>query len=363
MVLKFSVNIKQLKSLGLVSLGLLLCQSLPSYGAQQVVHTVPEVRGTVKLLRGKQRPQPVWVGMSLRSTDRLQLVRGSSVRVRCHNRSKLQLQVPGTFSVAQGCKDNGKVPPSRSTRSPTRGADDPKRPYLLSPRETKIVESQPLLSWNPVAGMLRYRVEVSGLGWTWTKEVSQPEVRYSGTEALQPGMRYRVKIQGSKEGLFSNDPIVGFSLLDRETVAQVNAELAALQQEPLGAEAMVLELAQVEQSYELYGAAIARLNQWPAQDNQSAAVEKLLGDLYWQVGLPRLAQHHYTRAQALMKRDRNSLGLAEVLSRLAELEREVGELKKAIAWLEAAKPIYQALGDREQVKAIEVTLTDLRQRV
>jgi hypothetical protein len=352
------------KFLFLASFGLLLCEPLPSYGAEAALHAVPAVSGNVKLLRGKLKPQPLKVGMSLRSTDKLVLAKGSSVRVRCQNRSRWQPKAPGTFSVATGCKVPEKVQISTSSRIDTRsGADDPTRPYLISPRETKIVGFQPLLRWNPVVGISRYQVEVSGPGVAWTAEVSQPEVRYGGKETFQPGMRYRVRVKGTEEKIFSNEVITGFSLLDATTVKQVKDEIEALQREQLSSEAEVLELAYLEQSYELYSAAIDRLNQWVAQGNQSAAVEKLLGDLYWQVELPRLARRHYSTAQKLMNQDKNRLGEAEVLSQLGEIDRGLGQLKEAIAWLEAAKPVYQALEDGEQVQAIEVRLADLRERV
>jgi hypothetical protein len=351
------------KFLFLASFGLLLCEPLPSRGAEAALHAVPAVSGNVKLLRGKLKPQLLKVGMSLRSTDKLLLAKGSLVRVRCQNRSRWQPKAPGTFSVATGCKVPKEVQTSSSRLMPTRSSDDPSRPYLISPRETRIVDPQPLLRWNPVVGMLRYQVEVSGPGVAWTAEVSQPEVRYGGKETFQPGMRYRVRVKGTEEEIFSNEVITGFSLLDATTVKQVKGEIEALQREQLSSEAEVLELAYLEQSYELYSAAIDRLSQWVAQGNQSAAVEKLLGDLYWQVELPRLARRNYSTAQKLMNQDKNRLGEAEVLSQLGEIDRALGQLKEAIAWLEAAKPIYQALEDGEQVQAIEVRLADLRERV
>jgi hypothetical protein len=345
--------------------GTLWVTPLASLATERSFNLVSEVKGEVWVLRGSRKPWRLAAGANLRRTDKLKLGNSSAVRVRCSNLVSWSPKTVGIVSVDQGCGTTGRtvLTPTNESRIPTRGTDDPTQPYLVSPRNTYIMNSQPLLRWNPVAGMQRYRVEVSGPGVVWTTEVRQPQVRYGGTQVFQPGMRYRVKIQGSDEGPLSNDPITGFSILDSTTAARVNAELAALQREPLSSEAAVLELAHVERSYELYGAAIDRLNQWVAQGNRSAAIEKLLGDLYWQIDLPWLARQHYITAQELMKRDYNQVGQAEVLSQLAELEWGLGALKKAIAWLEAAKPIYKELGDQEQVRAIEAKLTDLRQRV
>jgi hypothetical protein len=357
-----------LRGLGLLvwlASGTLWVKPLASLGAERSFHLVSEVKGEVWVLRDSRKPWHLGVGADLRSTDKLKLGNGGAVRVRCPNLVRWSPKTVGIFSVEQGCGTTGRMvlKPTNEDRSPTRGTDDPTRPYLISPRETDIIDPQPLLRWNPVAGMKRYQVEISESDVQWKTEVSQPKVQYSGNQAFHPGMRYRVKIKGSHEGSFLNDAVTGFSLLDSTTVKQVNADLAALQREQSSSEAAVLELAHVERSYGLYSAAIDRLSQWTNRGSRSAAVEKLLGDLHWQVALPRLARQRYTIARELMKRDNNRLGEAEVLNQLAEVDRMLGKLKTAIAWLEEAKPIYQEIEDLKQVILIESTLIDLRKRV
>jgi hypothetical protein len=348
-----------------VGFSLYWVEPLAGLGAERGFHLVSAVKGRVWVLRGQQNPWPLGVGTDLRSTDKLKLDKNSEVRVLCPNLVSWNLKSMGTFVVDQGCRVTKRIvlKPTNEDRIPSRGSDDATRPYLLGPRDTKILEAQPLLRWNPVDGIQRYSVKVSGPGVEWTTEVSQSQVRYNGKEVLQPGIRYRVSIKGTKEGSLANDDITGFSLLDRATVAQVKAEISILQKEGINSEAKILELAHLERSYELYEAAIVRLNQWLSQGNQSAAVQQLLGDLYWQIKLPRLAEQYYRTAQKLMQQNKNTWGEAEALNRLGKLGWELGQIKAAIAYLEAAKPVYQELADLDQVRAIEARLADLRQRV
>jgi hypothetical protein len=362
------MRLRLLHSLSLlvwVASGTLWGKPLASLGAERSFHLVSEVKGEVWVLRGSRKPWRLVVGADLRSTDKLKLGNSSAVRVRCQNLVRWRPKTVGVFSVEQGCGMTGPMvlKPTNADRSPTRGGDDPTRPYLIGPRETKIVDSQPLLRWNPVAGMPRYRVEVSGPGVDWTTEVIQPQVRYSGTQVFQPGMRYRVKIQGRDEGPLSNDPITGFSLLDRKTVAQVNAELAVLQRDSFSSEAAVLELAHVERSYELYGSAIDRLEPWLSQGNKSAAGYQLLGDLYRQVGLHKLARERYITGLLLMQRDGNLAGQAAVLESLGQVDLGLVRRKEALDWFEAAHKAYQNLGDGEQVQAVEKVLVDLKGKI
>jgi hypothetical protein len=349
-----------------VMVGCLFSFSLPAYAGGEGLYLVAEVNGNVSVQVDGRKFRPAKVGDQLKSADKLSVGKGGRAKVLCQNAVIWPAQTVGTFFVSQGCQANGRAifKSANLDRIPTRSGNNSDVPYVISPRNSRLIGSEVLLRWNPVGGK-KYRVSVTGLNLNWETTVDQSQVMYSGRKALKPGMRYRVIVTAENGASSQSDGVTGFSILNRDSVEvrQIKADIAALQQQDLSEEAQVLALAHLERSNELYESAIDRLEKWLKNGKQSAMGSKLLGDLYWQVGLPGLAREHYTMAQKLMSQDKNQMGEAEVLRQLGVLERGAGELKAAIARLEAAKLIYQSVEDSVSVREIEVTLADLKKRI
>jgi hypothetical protein len=328
-------------------------------------HLVTESQGDVKLQRKGQKVQPVHVGDRLRTTDKLLLGKGGRAKVLCQNLAKWSPKTVGSFEVATGCKVSGRsvLQSVNSDRIPTRSSNDPKIPYIISPRNTTVIESELWLKWNPVAGAKSYRVLVTGPDVNWETTVTQSHVAYGGT-TLKPKMRYRVMVTAESGESSKSDVVTGFERLDDVALTQLKSDITAvLEQKDLSEEATVLAIAHLERSNELYGSAIDRLEMWLARGNKSAAVSQLLGELYRQVGLPGLARDHYVVGLEMMRRDGNLAGHAEVLNSLGQVDRDSDLLKAAIGWLEEAQKLYRELGDGERVQQLEKELTDLRKRV
>jgi hypothetical protein len=342
------------------------CLGLPVSANDGSFHLVTESQGDAKLQRKGQKVQPVHVGDRLRTTDRLLLGKGGRVKILCQNLTKWIPNTVGSFEIAKGCKMNGRsvLRSTNRDRILSRSSNDPKIPYIISPRNTSIIELKPLLKWNPVKGSKSYRVSVTGPDVNWETTVSQSQVMYGGNAPLKSGIRYRVIVTAESGETSTSDSVTGFERLDDDTVARLKANIMMVtDQKDINEEAAVLALAHLERSNELYVAAIERLTHWVAQGNQSAAVQQLLGNLYWQMGLSRPAREHYVTAQNLMQQDQNLLGEAEVLSQLGEVAQSLGQLKEAITWLEGTQKLYRELDDEEQAKVIEEKLINLRERI
>jgi hypothetical protein len=348
----------------LIGVGCLLGQSLPASAGDDGFHMVTGVKGNVQVQRQGQKNQQVFFGYRLKTTDKLLLGKGGTATVLCQNIRLATVQQPGTFEVAKICQASGRavlqvIDPNRI---PTRSSNDRTIPYIISPRNTAVVEAKPLLRWNPVVGSKSYRVSVTGAEMKWETTVKQSQVVYGG-EPLKSGVRYRMTVTAEKGESSESDVVTGFSRSDDAAVKQVNADIKELQQQDLSEEAQVLAVAHLERSNGLYAGAIERLERWLNQGNKSAAGYQLLGNLYWQVGLPELARARYVAALPLMKQVNNLTGETEILSNLGQVDRVLDRLKEAIAWLESARKSYQYLDDTDRVREIEVQLADLKKRV
>jgi hypothetical protein len=358
-------SLRRLGALVLAVSGLWWFEPLTGLATGSGFNLATQVKGEVWVLRDQRKPWKLRVGHYLWTTDSLRVTQGSLAQVLCQNASLWNPKAVGTFAVNQGCRATGRMvlKPTNGDRTPTRSSNDPTLPYVISPRNTVILEAQPLLRWNPVARVKRYQVRVNGPGVDWQTKVSQSQVMYGGKQVFQPGMRYRVTVTVEDGKSLQGDGAVGFSVLDGAAVARVKADILGLQRQNLGGESQVLSIAHLERSNELYSAAIDLLDAWLKKGNKSAAVSQLAGDLNRQVGLPGLARDNYVVGLEMMRRDGNLAGQAEVLNSLGQVDRDLGRLKEAIGWFEEAQKRYRELGDEERVQQLEKELTDLRERV
>ena len=146
--------------------------------------------------------QPISVGTSVNSSDTLILTKGASAQVQCTNLDLWQLVSPGEFPISQGCPFSSRPilrrPDTNTTF--TRAGNNPKQPYPISPRNTKVFTNRPKLRWNQVAGVTNYQVRLFGPpGFEWEdKNINQPHIIYSGDKPLNYGDRYWFTVTGEK---------------------------------------------------------------------------------------------------------------------------------------------------------------------
>ncbi|BAY35688.1 hypothetical protein NIES2111_00040 [Nostoc sp. NIES-2111] len=338
----------------------------PGLSQQNSLNFISEVKGDVKIQRsGRKNHQKAYGGELLDSSDSLRLGKGASTKVVCNNLSIWNIKSPGKFSVSSGCPSTGKPVLIRngSERAPTRAPNDPTIPYIISPRDTAILSGKPTLRWNAVKGATSYKVTLRGPGVNWTTNVKQSEVVYSGQEPLQPGFRYRVVVTADNGATSESDAPVGFNLLSEGEAQQVKAEITQLQKQPLTDESKNLALAYLYQSKNLNAVAIDLLAGLVKQENQSTAVYQLLGSLYQQVGLHRLAKEHYLTALKLAKTNKSLEAQAIIQTSLGEIDIVLDNLQQAFESLQAAQNNYRALGDEQQVQQLQQKLDDLKGRL
>ncbi|NET59403.1 MAG: TraB/GumN family protein [Symploca sp. SIO2E6] len=305
-------------------------------------HSILQVQGKVKVQRGGSS-WDAYSGLGLNNNHRLALSSGAKVTIYCSNTQIKEVSARGGYPVSGICSSARSNNNNRC--SIYRNEEDPNTPYLISPRNTKITESQPLLSWHPVEGATSYRVEF--VGTDWSTKVKGTLVRYDGEEVLQTDWYYEVKItayQGENDIAVSS---AGFTILSEEEYQQL--EVAAKELEEQFSERQVLAIALVNlyRDYELYADAIEVLQYLLSEGQPGAGVYQILGQTYRDVDLLGLAKEQFVKALEAAEAEDNlelqgnlQASLGEVTDLLATTQTDFQE---AADWLQGALVAYQGL--------------------
>ena len=312
--------------------------------------------GQVKVKRLSWRKyQPAFIGAVLDGADRLLLAKNAIAEVLCQNRTTWKVPDGRESIVTEGCgaiSNPGSVPEDLDLIN-SRATNNLEIPYLLSPRDTSLLDKQLTLRWHKVEGVTSYRVKVIGPGVNWNEETRETEMVYPEGESLQPGSRYWSIVTTDKGKSSLAEGVFGFTVLDETTAKEVLAAAAELQQKQLSSEAEALALAHLYRSNDLKAEAIDQLEKLVSDRTQSVAVYRLLGDIYKQVGLNRLAKERYLKGLELAEAAEDLESQGAVQGGLAITNGIIGNTNEAQQWLEKGKEVYQILGDEEKARKLE----------
>lgn len=202
-------------------------------------------------------------------------------------------------------------------------------PYIITPRGTSLLTQTPLLRWNPILDASEYTVSIEGLDWQTT--TSATELNYPGSPPLVAGETFIVKVVADN-GRASDEngtALLGFTMLDPMIATTVQAELDAIIELELSADATHLYQAIVYTNYGLFAEAILSLEQ---SEPQPTAL-RLLGDLYVRVGLPLEAEATFLQGLTLDSDPRTKaglhVGLGEAYSLLGQRDNAIDAFKQA----------------------------------
>lgn len=182
---------------------------------------------------------------------------------------------------------------------------------MITPHRGEILDGKPTIRWNPVAGVSRYTVRVTGSGVYWETQVSGTEVVYPGEPVLQP------------------EEVQALTMVDIFFEEDLDSE------------------------------AIAILESLVQSGSQMVQVYQLLGDLYAHEGLNLLAQERYEQAIELAIASENIEGQAKAQAGLAEVMIMLGKREQAIRLFNQAKAGYEALGNSQRVEELQMRTQEL----
>jgi tetratricopeptide (TPR) repeat protein len=245
-----------------------------------------------------------------------------------------------------------------------RGGQSDRIPYIISPRNTYLLTNRPILRWNrPLQGAKSYTVRLKSLSSNidiWEKQnITDNKLAYpSDLPPLEPGVEYSLIVK-VEDGLSSVDEQVSvtFNVLDAKNADDVRAASALISKQQLPEETKSLLLAYLYTGYYLRAEAIELLEPLAAT-SQTPAVHRLLGDLYWQVGLASLALPYYLQTVKLASATQELAELAAAQLGLGEIYEKVDKAK-AIDNLKSALELYKKLGNQQQVIELQERIKKL----
>ena len=177
--------------------------------------------------------RPVYWAKTFAPEDRLKLAQGSVAIVFCGNLTIWKVPDNKESVINKGCPWSGNsYQKSEGYLIASRGSLDQvshnsEIPYIISPRNTWILDKQPTLKWNAVPDATSYRVQVIGPGVNWSQKVSGTnKIVYTGEESLKPELPYKLivevvnagkDISSSSENFRDNEFEPSFFLLDEES--------------------------------------------------------------------------------------------------------------------------------------------------
>jgi tetratricopeptide (TPR) repeat protein len=224
------------------------------------------------------------------------------------------------------------------------------------------MSDHPILKWTPVQGATRYLVIIRGESFYWRTVVSGTELVYpDSAPRLQPDHNYKLIVEINDRSS-SDEPGLGlgFSLLSSKEKEPIQQEEEQIEKLGLPDEPTEYLIAHLYGANGLYAEAIDRLERI-VQQFKAAAAERLLGNLYMKISLPRQAESHYLKSLALSRAEQDEDG--EMLERraLAYIYREtLGNEEAASQQLQAVLDLARKLGDEQTTEEVQKQLKDLR---
>lgn len=240
-------------------------------------------------------------------------------------------------------------------------------PYIISPRRTKLLDSKPILRWNPVAGATSYKLSLreNGAKLNWEMTVSGTEAVYPGEPALKPGASYKL-IVDANTGASSENAVgegdIEFSLLDEGEVERVKSEVGAIDKQVPNESAKKLAISSIYLNTSAIAEAIEILETLPKAGLETPPIYRTLGDLYLdRLQLIPQAKAYYSKTINAAKLD-DIEELTAARYGLGQVHSAVRNNLEAMRYLRMAKDGFQSLGDLPMVEKIDKQLRDLQRR-
>ncbi len=232
-------------------------------------------------------------------------------------------------------------------------------PFIISPRRTDLLNPQPLLRWNPVAGATSYTVTLSSETDDWTVETSDSQIQ---APPLERGQSYLLIVEtDTSASSLSEDLASGgfeFQVLDAAAAETIAAEALAIRDRLTDPTEKVLAIARFFRRQDLIADAIFELETL-TPELRSPAVYLLLGDLYREdLQLAPPALPHYEQAVALGQTEPLAFQ-ARAHDYLAQVYAAMERLEEALAARRRAIELYEQSGNLNRARELERQLEEL----
>lgn len=338
---------------------------LPEKDSSYPLNLVVEVEGSVSFKqKGWTNYAPLAFGIALRSGDLLKIPESAHAMVVCSDLTvhKLEPGIEGVPCTGAGALLRGA---EGSLINPTRGwSYDGSYPMVISPRKTTLLNANPVLRWSAVPHAAYYRIMVRGqkLVWTYVNEVPKTELEYPvSAPPLEPGEDYKLIVETEDKSSSAEPGLgLGFSLMDKKATEEVAAQEMRIERLGLRKEPTEFLIAHLYASSNLNAESIERLESL-SKAFKAAEVERLLGDLYLKVSLPRKAEVSYLHALQLSIQEKDEVCEMKVHIALAEIyERALGNVKLANEEINSTLALAGKIGDDQTAHQAGLLLAEVK---
>lgn len=327
--------------------------------------------GSVELKRdGWQEFHPSSFGAVLYPTDQLNPAPSGRAVVLCQDLSLWIVPTGVPSSLNTGCPPPSEPALKRngSYITPSRGAIDESIPYIISPRMTSLLKSQPILRWNEISGddETEYRVVIrkAELGEIiWETKAKESGIPFSDNTLLQPDVDYLLVVEANNDKSSEDEGTaeLGFQLMDEYDISLLESKIEKINSLDLTDTAKSLALAHLYSGNNLKAAAIETLEELVKDGVEEVAVYQLLGELNLQLGVFLIAQGWYEKSMHRSESQHDAEGLAASQAGLGAVYAALGakDQNDPIIWLTKAKEGYLALGDVQRAEELTKQLEEL----
>jgi hypothetical protein len=319
-----------------------------------IAHQIIETSGSVSVKKSNWADAMMMgVGTQLQAGDLLTPSGGATIKVLCDNLTVWNVPNGDTSDVASGCED---LPDLAMDLEYHQGGTNDAIPYVITPRNTLLMSNEFNISWNGVRNATSYLVTIEGEdGFTWSQEVEDTQVLYSGEEPLEAGVFYLVSVVADTDVSSVEDQgaKLGFTLVVDNLIEGVETRKTAIENTDLSDEGKAIATAILYSLNNLNADAIASLETLVADGTQTALVYQMLGDLYVKTGLNSLAEASYSQAIVLASDSEDLEVLTNAQAGLAGVNILLGNHFHAGKLTQQAETGYHLLGNHHHAMTLE----------
>jgi len=325
-----------------------------------------EAEGDVWLRRiGWNEFLPAGFGTAVQPGDLLRIPEGSLASVFCGDETLWDAgpkTLPDDGLEHTAPCQTGRPPRPWSDVAALRGEQDDQIPYVVHPRNTALISDRPRLRWHPLPGVDSYTVtlisddgrdrppvEISDAQGAWP--VDWPPLEADATYVLVVEGDSARSDRGNEQhaGL-------GFWLLGDSEADVVSSLESRLRAQPISSTATALLVADLYLNHELRAEATDLLEDLTTSSG-AASVWLALGQTYLEAGLASEAGPALDQAVAVAQATGQQDIEAAAHVGLALVARTQDDATTAEAHLNAARLLYEQIGDKDGLQQVEQLLS------
>ncbi|WP_235116459.1 tetratricopeptide repeat protein [Desmonostoc muscorum] len=193
------------------------------------------------------------------------------------------------------------------------GTPQAEEPTIIYPYTSSILNSRPDIAWQPVNGATYYKVRLSGYEFEWEKIVNQTKLTYPPSEKeLQFDQAFKITVIAYKnDSPLAADTFV-VNLFSQSEIKQVLDTVEQIKSLDLPEDETALDLDAVYMSRGFLDESIEELTKAATTNSKNPTLYRVLGERYFEAGLPNEAKRQFVISAQLANNTNNSTELKKV---------------------------------------------------